>query len=51
MTVASVSGKNTGKEACTGKPFVLQESTFLVRGYNGFYSYEWPEIFVIPVCV
>lgn len=51
MTVASVSGKNTGKEACTGKPFVLQESTFLVRGYNGFYSYQWLVIFVSTECV
>lgn len=36
MTVASVSGKNTGKEACTGKLFVLQESTFLVGVTMGF---------------
>lgn len=49
MTVASVSGKNMGKEVCTGKPFVLQESTFLVRGYNGFDSYQWLVISVILV--
>lgn len=36
--------KEHGMGACTGKPFLLQESTFLVRGYNEFYRYQWPVI-------